>query len=75
MIGITRRWPEAKLPTKEMIDRYTPETPVFVNRLDGHMALANSVALETRRGDQRPRKILMAALSSAIQRLASQPAF
>jgi predicted amidohydrolase YtcJ len=40
------RWPDAKLPTKELIDRYTPETPVFVNRLDGHMALANSLALK-----------------------------
>ena len=40
------RWPEAKLPTKELIDRFTPNTPVFVNRLDGHMALANSVALK-----------------------------
>ncbi len=40
------RWPDAKLPTKELIDRYTPNTPVFVNRLDGHMALANSVALK-----------------------------
>ena len=40
------RWPEAKLPTKELIDRYTPNTPVFVSRLDGHMALANSVALK-----------------------------
>lgn len=39
------RWAEAKLPTKELIDRYTPDTPVFVNRLDGHMALANSLAL------------------------------
>ena len=39
------RWPEANLPTKELIDRYTPNTPVFVNRLDGHMSLANSVAL------------------------------
>lgn len=39
------RWPEAKLPTKELIDRFTPDTPVFVNRLDGHMALANSLAL------------------------------
>src|SRR3989441_6458375 len=28
------RWPDAKLPTKELIDRYTPDTPVFVNRLD-----------------------------------------
>jgi predicted amidohydrolase YtcJ len=40
------RWPEAKLPTKELIDHYTPNTPVFVSRLDGHMALANSVALK-----------------------------
>lgn len=39
------RWANALLPTKELIDRYTPNTPVFVNRLDGHMSLANSVAL------------------------------
>jgi predicted amidohydrolase YtcJ len=39
------RWPEAKLPTKDLIDTFTPDTPVFVNRLDGHMALANSRAL------------------------------
>jgi len=40
------RWPDSKLPTKELIDRFTPETPVFVNRLDVHMALANSVTLK-----------------------------
>src|SRR5215813_3021879 len=40
------RWPKADLPTKELIDRYTPDTPVFVNRLDGHMGLANSLALK-----------------------------
>ena len=40
------RWPGAPLPTKELIDAFTPETPVFVNRLDGHMALANSLALK-----------------------------
>ena len=39
------RWPDAKLPTKDLIDTFTPDTPVFVNRLDGHMALANSRAL------------------------------
>jgi predicted amidohydrolase YtcJ len=38
-------WPGAPLPTKEMIDPVTPNRPVFVNRLDGHMALANSAAL------------------------------
>ena len=44
------RWPEkngkAPLPTKDLIDRVTPNTPVFVSRLDGHMALANSVTLK-----------------------------
>lgn len=35
----------APLPTKELIDRFTPNTPVFVSRLDGHMALANSLVL------------------------------
>lgn len=40
------KWPGAPLPTKEMIDAATPEHPVFVNRLDGHMALANSLALK-----------------------------
>src|SRR5208283_1536808 len=37
-------WTPADLPTKQLIDLVTPDTPVFVNRLDGHMALANSVA-------------------------------
>lgn len=40
------KWPGAPLPTKEMIDAVTPDHPVFVNRLDGHMALANSLALK-----------------------------
>lgn len=35
-----------ELPKKEWIDDATGETPVFVNRLDGHMALANSAAME-----------------------------
>ncbi|HYP01835.1 MAG TPA: amidohydrolase family protein, partial [Pyrinomonadaceae bacterium] len=28
------RWPGAPLPTKELIDKFTPDHPVFVNRLD-----------------------------------------
>ena len=40
------KWPGAPLPTKEMVDAATPDHPVFVNRLDGHMALANSLALK-----------------------------
>ncbi len=39
------RWPGGPLPTKDLIDRYTPNNLVFVSRLDGHMALANSAAL------------------------------
>lgn len=38
-------WPGTPLPTKDMIDAVTPDHPVLVNRLDGHMALANSLAL------------------------------
>ncbi len=34
-----------ELPRKDWIDAVTPDNPVFVNRLDGHMALANSRAL------------------------------
>lgn len=41
-----QRWSPAVLPTKELIDPVTPKTPVFVGRYDGHMALANSVALK-----------------------------
>ena len=35
-----------ELPTREWIDAVTPDHPVWINRLDGHMALANSAALE-----------------------------
>ena len=38
------RWGGA-LPRREWIDSVTTVHPVFVNRLDGHMALANSKAL------------------------------
>lgn len=39
-------WNKAELPTKEWVDEFTPNTPVFVNRFDGHMGLANSYALK-----------------------------
>lgn len=38
-------WPSQKHPSKELIDEVTPNNPVFVQRLDGHIALANSLAL------------------------------
>ncbi len=35
-----------ELPTRDWIDAVTPDNPVWIYRLDGHMALANSLALE-----------------------------
>src|SRR3954470_13117739 len=40
------RWPGQQLPTRALIDAVTPDNPVFVQRLDGHMGLANSLALK-----------------------------
>jgi predicted amidohydrolase YtcJ len=39
------RWPGTPLPHREWIDSVTPNNPVLLYRLDGHMALANSAAL------------------------------
>src|SRR5215510_6987817 len=39
-------WTPPALPTRRLIDAVTPDHPVFVNRLDGHMCLANSLALK-----------------------------
>jgi predicted amidohydrolase YtcJ len=33
------------LPTRQLIDKVTPKNPVAINRTDGHMLLANSLAL------------------------------
>ena len=35
-----------ELPRHEWIDSVTPNNPVWINRLDGHMSLANSLALQ-----------------------------
>jgi predicted amidohydrolase YtcJ len=40
------KWSPPNMPTKDLIDAATPDTPVFVSRYDGHMGLANSVALK-----------------------------
>ena len=34
------------LPTRQMIDKVTPNHPVAINRTDGHMLLANSLAIK-----------------------------
>lgn len=40
------KWPGTPLPTRQMIDAVTPDHPVFINRTDGHMALANGLAIK-----------------------------
>jgi predicted amidohydrolase YtcJ len=44
------RW-GGQLPNRDWIDQVTPANPVFVHRLDLHMALANTRALEVARFD------------------------
>ncbi len=39
-------WPDARLPTRWMIDAVTPSNPVYLSRYDGHAGLANSLALK-----------------------------
>ncbi len=38
-------WRGAPLPRHDWIDSVTPNNPVFLSRLDGHMALANAAAM------------------------------
>jgi len=40
------KWTPARLPTHQLIDDVTADNPVFVYRLDGHMALANALAMK-----------------------------
>src|ERR1043166_8332422 len=40
------KWPEQELPTRELVDPVTGDTPIFVERYDGHEALANSAAMK-----------------------------
>lgn len=42
-------WPDAKLPTRSLIDPVTAQNPVYVGRYDGHAGLANSMALRLAR--------------------------
>ena len=39
-------WTPARLPDRQLIDIVSGDHPVFVSRLDGHMGLANSIALK-----------------------------
>jgi predicted amidohydrolase YtcJ len=39
-------WPVQKFPDKSLLDKIFPDKPVYIVRIDGHAALANSKALE-----------------------------
>ena len=39
-------WPEQTFPTRQDLDESFPERPVWLRRIDGHAAWANTVALE-----------------------------
>ena len=41
-----QKWSPVELPTHEWIDAVTPNHPVWVRRSDGHMTLANAVAMK-----------------------------
>jgi predicted amidohydrolase YtcJ len=45
-------WTPNNLPTAAMIDSVTPDNPVFIYRLDGHMALGNSLAMKLAKIDK-----------------------
>ncbi|HEY2472855.1 MAG TPA: amidohydrolase [Terracidiphilus sp.] len=38
-------WPDKKLPTRQDLDKVTGDHPTFLDRIDGHIAIANSAAL------------------------------
>ncbi|HWP39270.1 MAG TPA: amidohydrolase [Gemmatimonadales bacterium] len=77
------------LPRRSWIDSVTGRTPVFVQRLDGHMGLANSRALElagidhdtpdppggtiVRDSDGRPTGILKDAAQALVERVIPEP--
>ncbi|MEO0066538.1 MAG: hypothetical protein RI983_1864, partial [Bacteroidota bacterium] len=40
------KWPGKKFPTNELLNTYFPNTPVVIQRVDGHASIANAAALE-----------------------------
>jgi predicted amidohydrolase YtcJ len=78
-----------ELPRRDWIDSVTPDNPVWINRLDGHMGLANSAALRAagvdantpevpggtivRGADRAPTGILKDNAQSLIDRVVAEP--
>src|SRR5262249_46993565 len=40
------KWPKQELPSKDLVDPVTGDKPIFVERYDGHEALASSAAMK-----------------------------
>ncbi|HTL78517.1 MAG TPA: amidohydrolase [Candidatus Babeliales bacterium] len=51
------KWPKQELPTKALVDPVTGDTPIFVERYDGHEALANSAAMKLAGIDARTQEV------------------
>jgi predicted amidohydrolase YtcJ len=82
-------WTPPALPTHELIDDVTPHHPVWVSRVDGHMTLANALAMKlaevdrstpdvpggeiVRAGDGRPTGIFKDAARSLVDRVIPLP--
>jgi len=43
---IETHWPEGRFPTRQDLDRVSPDNPVILRRADGHALVANSAALD-----------------------------
>jgi predicted amidohydrolase YtcJ len=39
-------WPEKKFPTRQQLDAVSPKNPVMLTHISGHVAVANSLALQ-----------------------------
>jgi predicted amidohydrolase YtcJ len=52
-----QRWTPAALPSHELIDAVTPDNPVMVWRLDGHMVLVNAYAMKLAGIDRRTKDV------------------
>lgn len=44
-------WPDKGFPTKDSLDKYFSDTPIYLSRVDYHAALVNSAALKIARLD------------------------
>jgi len=84
-----QNWTPANLPTHQLIDPVTKDNPVFIQRLDGHMSLANAAALKmagvdrntkevqggiiVRDSEGNPTGILKDAAQSLVERVIPEP--